>query len=618
MLTIVLDQPGSFRITDTAEPPAPGPGEALVQVKRVGICGTDLHAFHGNQPFFSYPRILGHELGVEVLALGPGTEATGLAVGDRCAVEPCMNCGKCLACRRGRTNCCESLQLIGVHLDGGMRERIVVPADKLHKSTLPLEQLATVEMLCIGAHAVSRAEPEPGESTLVIGAGPIGLATAQFALLAGADVTMLEISAPRRAFAREHLGVERMLDGQGDPVAQVRDALGGELPSLVFDATGNPASMNGAFNLVANSGKLVFVGLGARRVDLYRLGIPSPRDDAVEFAQCPRPGFPHGDRCAGGPALRRCAVDYPSHHARYFSHRLPHLPRTGARGRQSHVGAIVMTSPYAPGTLFSLQDKVAVVTGGTGVLGGAMAHGLAAAGAKVAILGRRAERAAEVAAEIEAKGGEAMPLPADVLDKGQLDAARHTLVSEWGTVDILINAAGGNTAAASVVGDHTFFKLERAALDDTVALNFMGTVLPSQVFGEVMAEKQQGSIVNISSMSSQRTLTRVIGYAAAKAAIDNYTRWLSVEFALRYGPGLRVNAIAPGFFLGDQNRALLVNEDGTLTPRGQTIVDHTPMGRFGEPEELIGTAVWLCSEAAHFITGIVVPVDGGFMAYGGV
>ena len=261
MLTIVLDQPGSFRVTDTAEPAAPGPGEALVRVGRVGICGTDLHAFHGNQPFFSYPRILGHELGVEVLALGPGTEASGLAVGDRCAVEPYLNCGECLACRRGRINCCESLRVLGVHMDGGMREWIVVPVNKLHKSTLPLEHLATVEMLCIGAHAVSRAAPEPGESVLVIGAGPIGLATAQFALLAGADVTMLEISAQRRAFAAEHLDVSRLLDGAGGAEAQIRDALGGQLPSLVFDATGNAASMNAAFNLVANSGKLTLVGL---------------------------------------------------------------------------------------------------------------------------------------------------------------------------------------------------------------------------------------------------------------------------------------------------------------------------------------------------------------------
>jgi 2-desacetyl-2-hydroxyethyl bacteriochlorophyllide A dehydrogenase len=262
MLTIVLDQPGNFHVTETSEPPAPGPGEALVRVRRVGICGTDLHAFRGRQPFFSYPRILGHELGVEVAALGPDAEAGGLVAGDRCAVEPYLNCGKCLACRRGRTNCCESLRTLGVQTDGGMREWIVLPVRKLHKSaTLPFEQLAIVEMLCIGAHAVSRGAPEAGEQVLVIGAGPIGLGTAQFALLAGADVTVLEISAQRRAFAAEHLGVTRVLDGQGDVREQVRGALGGQLPSLVFDATGNAASMQQAFRLVANSGKLVFVGL---------------------------------------------------------------------------------------------------------------------------------------------------------------------------------------------------------------------------------------------------------------------------------------------------------------------------------------------------------------------
>jgi NAD(P)-dependent dehydrogenase (short-subunit alcohol dehydrogenase family) len=277
-----------------------------------------------------------------------------------------------------------------------------------------------------------------------------------------------------------------------------------------------------------------------------------------------------------------------------------------------------MSSAYAPGTLFSLQGKVAVVTGGTGVLGGAMAHGLAAAGAKVAILGRRAERAAEVAAAIQAEGGDAMPLPADVLDEAQLDLAREALLRKWGTVDILINAAGGNVPEAVVIGDRTFFNLTRTAFDQVMALNLTGSLLPSQTFGEVMAENKRGCIINISSMTSQKTLTRVIGYAAAKAAIDNFTRWLAVEFALKYGPGLRVNAIAPGFFLGDQNRAFLINEDGTPTPRGRQIIDHTPMARFGEPEELIGTAVWLCSDAARFVTGIVVPVDGGFMAFGGV
>jgi NAD(P)-dependent dehydrogenase (short-subunit alcohol dehydrogenase family) len=277
-----------------------------------------------------------------------------------------------------------------------------------------------------------------------------------------------------------------------------------------------------------------------------------------------------------------------------------------------------MITPSELQALFSLQEKVAVVTGGTGVLGGAIAHGLAAAGARVAILGRRADRAAEVAESIRAQGGEAMPLPADVLDESQLAAARADLLAQWGQVDILINAAGGNTPAATVVGERTFFNLERSAIDQMLELNLVGSIVPSQIFGEPMAARGQGSIVNISSMAAVRPLTRVIGYAAAKSAIDNFTRWLAVELCLKYGPGLRVNALAPGFFVGEQNRSFLLNPDETLTPRGQQIISHTPMGRFGEPDELIGAAVWLCSDAARFVTGIVVPVDGGFSAYAGV
>ncbi|MEZ4616598.1 MAG: SDR family oxidoreductase [Caldilineaceae bacterium] len=268
--------------------------------------------------------------------------------------------------------------------------------------------------------------------------------------------------------------------------------------------------------------------------------------------------------------------------------------------------------------LFSLQDRVAIVTGGTGVLGGAMAQGLAAAGAKVAILGRRAEQAATVAAALEADGGTAMALPADVLDTHQLTEARQKVLNQWGRIDILINAAGGNSPDAIVFGDVTFFNMKREAFQKMLDLNLVGSVLPSQVFGEAMATAKQGSIINISSMASQRVLTRVIGYSAAKAGIDNFTRWLAVDMAQKYGEGIRVNAIAPGFFVGEQNRNFLLNPDGTLTPRGQQIVDHTPMDRFGEPDELIGAAVWLASDAARFVTGIVVPVDGGFAAFGGV
>lgn len=268
--------------------------------------------------------------------------------------------------------------------------------------------------------------------------------------------------------------------------------------------------------------------------------------------------------------------------------------------------------------LFSLNDRVAIVTGGTGVLGGAMAHGLAAAGAKVAILGRRAEQAATVVQSIEADGGVAMPLPADVLDTDQLTEARKTVLDRWGRIDILINAAGGNSPDAIVFGDVTFFNMKREAFQKMLDLNLTGSVLPSQVFGEAMAEAKRGSIINISSMASQRVLTRVIGYSAAKAAIDNFTRWLAVDLAHKHGEGIRVNAIAPGFFVGEQNRDFLLNADGSFTPRGQQIVDHTPMARFGEPDELVGAAVWLASDASKFVTGTVVAVDGGFAAFGGV
>lgn len=290
MLGIVLDQPGQFRLTEVPQPAAPGPGEVLVRVGRVGICGTDLHAFRGRQPFFTYPRILGHELGVEIVELGPGTEGLGLAVGDHCAVEPYLNCGTCIACRRGRTNCCERLQVLGVHCDGGMVEWLVVPANKLHRSNLPLEHLALVEMLCIGAHAVSRAQLAADDQVVVVGAGPIGLATAQFAKLSGAKVAVMEVNPMRREFCGKHLGISTLIDPQDDAVAALREALDGELPTVVFDATGNAQSMTSAFRYVANSGKLIYVGLvqaditfhdpefHRREVTLYASRNATPRD----------------------------------------------------------------------------------------------------------------------------------------------------------------------------------------------------------------------------------------------------------------------------------------------------------------------------------------------------
>jgi 2-desacetyl-2-hydroxyethyl bacteriochlorophyllide A dehydrogenase len=265
MKTVILEKPGSLHLTETAPPTEAGPGEALVRVQRVGICGTDLHAFRGRQPYFSYPRILGHELGVEIVALNPQTESGAQGaprVGDRCAVEPYLNCGACSACRRGRMNCCSHLRVLGVHTDGGMRELITVPIAKLHRSeTLPLEHLALVETLCIGAHAVDRADLAPEQPTLVIGAGPIGLTAVAFARLAGADVAVMEIDENRMRFVQENLGVEHLIDGRGDAEAQLRAVFGGDLPLTVFDATGNARSMMNALGLIEQGGSVVFISL---------------------------------------------------------------------------------------------------------------------------------------------------------------------------------------------------------------------------------------------------------------------------------------------------------------------------------------------------------------------
>lgn len=275
--------------------------------------------------------------------------------------------------------------------------------------------------------------------------------------------------------------------------------------------------------------------------------------------------------------------------------------------------------------LFSLEGKVAVVTGGTGVLGGAMAQGLASLGAKVAVLGRNHERAEKAVGAITASSGEAIALLADVNSQSELITARDILLDRWGKVDILVNAAGGNVAAANVPDDASIFDVPKEAFSQVFDLNLMGTLLPTQVFGRAMVEqakegntKPEGCIINISSMASMRVLTRVAGYSAAKAAVDNFTRWLAVELARKYGAGMRVNAIAPGFFVGEQNRALLLNPDGSLTARGNKIIEHTPAGRFGEPEELLSTLGWLCGPGARFVTGLVVPVDGGFNIFSGV
>lgn len=268
--------------------------------------------------------------------------------------------------------------------------------------------------------------------------------------------------------------------------------------------------------------------------------------------------------------------------------------------------------------LFDLTGKKAIITGGNGVLGGAMAEGLAQTGASVAILGRTEKTVDQQVEAIEQAGGKALALYADVLNLSDLKEAKEKVVKAWGTVDILINAAGGNIAGAIVNPDQSFLDLDDEAFEKVVDLNFHGTYRPTKIFSELMIEQEEGCIINISSMAAQKIISRVIGYSAAKAAIDNFTQSLAVELANKHGEGLRVNAIAPGFFIGKQNRDLLLNKDGSLTNRGQTIIDHTPMGRFGEAEELIGTAVWLCSDASKFVTGTVIPVDGGFNAFSGV
>lgn len=261
MHTLVLDAPGALRLADMPLPPSPGPGESLVRVRRIGVCGTDLHAFHGRQPFFTYPRILGHELGVEVEEVGPGE--TALRPGDRCSVEPYLNCGKCIACRRGKPNCCVQLQVLGVHIDGGMRERIVVPSRKLHSSaSLDFDHLALVETLGIGCHAVERAALRPGEWAVVVGAGPIGLSVMQFAREAGVQVIAMDINAARLEFCRAAMGVLHTIDARsGDPLGALRELTGGDLATAVFEATGNPKSMEGSFEFAAAGGRLVFVGL---------------------------------------------------------------------------------------------------------------------------------------------------------------------------------------------------------------------------------------------------------------------------------------------------------------------------------------------------------------------
>lgn len=271
-----------------------------------------------------------------------------------------------------------------------------------------------------------------------------------------------------------------------------------------------------------------------------------------------------------------------------------------------------------PLKLFDITGKIAVITGGTGVLGGAMAVGLAQAGAHVVVLGRKKENGDAVLKKIREAGKEALFVQADVLNADELASAREKILKEYKSIDILINAAGGNMPGATIMPEQNFFDLQIDQFQKVVDLNLLGTILPTKIFCDVMAKQKHGVIINIASMSSFRPITRVVGYSAAKAAIDNFTGWLAIEMAKKFGPGIRVNAIAPGFFITEQNRKLLTNEDGSFTARGQAAINNTPFARFGVPEELIGTLIWLCSDASRFVTGVDVPVDGGFNVFCGV
>lgn len=268
--------------------------------------------------------------------------------------------------------------------------------------------------------------------------------------------------------------------------------------------------------------------------------------------------------------------------------------------------------------LFDLRGQVIVITGGGGVLPGALARGLAARGVRVALLSRTLSKAAQVAEAIRAAGGDAYAAEVDVTDRASLEAAAPGVLARFGRVDHLINGAGGNRPGATTANAAAFFDMPADELRAVFDLNCHGAVLASQVFGRLIAQQASGSILNISSMAAGKALTRVLGYGAAKAALDNVTRWLAVTLARDISPGLRVNAIAPGFFVGEQNRSFLLTEAGGLTQRGQAIIDLTPLGRFGQPSELLATAIWLLSPGAAFVTGIVVPVDGGFSAYSGI
>jgi len=267
---------------------------------------------------------------------------------------------------------------------------------------------------------------------------------------------------------------------------------------------------------------------------------------------------------------------------------------------------------------YDLTGRTVLVTGGAGILGGEMACMLVGCGANVALMDRDPRLADRLMDRLGCGPGCAVVVYGDVLKRDTLEEAAEVVAKEFGPIDTLINAAGGNHPKATTAPDHSFFDLPEDALRFAFDLNIVGTMLPCQVYGQGMAERGEGTILNVSSMNAFRPLTRIPAYSAAKAGVSNFTQWLAVHMAQEYSPHIRVNAIAPGFFLTEQNRYLLENEAGEHTPRGRTILDHTPMGRFGDPSDLLGTVLWLLSPASRFVTGIVVPVDGGFSAFAGV
>lgn len=268
--------------------------------------------------------------------------------------------------------------------------------------------------------------------------------------------------------------------------------------------------------------------------------------------------------------------------------------------------------------LFSVAGKVIVITGGSGVLGGALAEYLIQQGAKIVVIGFREESVLAKIKDLARYGSDPLGLAIDCTKEDQLIQARKKIIDRWGRIDALINGAGGNLPGATIAPGQTIFDSSIEDIQSVIDLNLMGSVVPSLVFGKVMAEQKIGSIINISSMAADRAITRVFGYSLAKAGIDQLTKWMATEMALKFGDGIRVNAIAPGFFIGNQNRRLLTEEDGSFTARGKTIISNTPMSRFGHIEELNGIVQYLCSDASRFVTGTIIPIDGGFSAFSGV